>query len=716
MLFVLPAVAAQSATVELYRGATLGDPGYWAVEDAYLDKAEANVDHGGGFTLLGGDNRTVLIRFADLLRVVGPNRRVVGATLVLTPSGGDVPALKSATAVDLPWGEGPLSTITKLLSTIEAGPDKAKPKAARGAATWNERRVGIAGWPSPGTPSGASVAATGTAKDRTFEIGGLGPAVQGWLDRPWTNHGLALSFGGDVEFFSSQSPSGRPKLILTTEPVATIDVARPDLAVLSIAKADGRWTARVKNVGAAPAPSGKATWWTDGKAGPEAALGKALGPGEETTVAYAGNDPASDPQFPTLGFAVTMAGDASTPNDRLDVFPGAKPVTLRVKPGFDPLAAVEYWNETVAPQSRFSFAPEGAKTRVRLEGIETAEDGAATLRDALRQIGRTLTLPVPPPTPGSEDLYPGLMGYGDTRFEGSIPGKLPLPYEPYPDPATETALLEPTGLLSGTDVGRLNDGSSSIPMPRLVMLRVLDLVGRPLANLDVTVEGPGVTPFKIKTLSGGIVILPNRGPDGPFGTLNPSLANGTLTLRASQQGVAATTVVKAWRVSDAFRRSTSTTVIVDVRMDLPSVPLETGTDLAHDRAATDSLGTDPAKLAGATDADEASAAPLGDKPGSWIDVDLGRDRTLGEIAIRPGEGSFWKRFEIRVYSTGQKPEDALIWAGELDSDWTRRNRAEGGWLTYRAPVQRIRFIRIVSLSGGPASLAGLRAVPVKLQQ
>jgi len=724
MLLVLPAVAMQSANVELYRGAPLAAPGYWAVEDAYLDRVEANEDHGGGFTLLGGDGRTILIRFGDLQRIVGPSRRVTAATLVLSPSGGDIPKLKGVTAVDLPWGEGPVASLSRIITNLETKATDIKPKTgpARGAATWNERRAGIAGWPSPGAPGGTAVeGVSGTVAERSFTIAGLGPTVQSWLNHPSSNHGFALAFEGNVEFFSSQSPSGRPKLILTTEAVAQIDVIRPDLAVAGIDKKDGKWVARIKNVGSEAAPAAHAIWWADGKPGAAIAIDK-LAPGAETTITFSGGDPSNDSQVPSLGLALVPApGDANPANDHLDVFTAAKPVTLRISPRLDAQAVVGYWNETVAPQSRFSFAPEGVKPRVRLASAEIAEDGAANLPDALRQIGRQIGLPqvVSTPTPGgrgSEDLYPGLMGYGDTRFEGTLPGKLTLPYEPYPDPATETALLEPTGLLSATDVGRLNDPSAPLPMPRATLLRVVDLVGRSLSGLEVMVEQPGATAVKMTTSPSGTLVLPNRGPDGPFGALQPNLANGTITLRATQHGVSEVGFIKAWRLSDAFRRSGSPAVLMDVHLDLPMLALEAGSDLAKDRIVSDSAGSDPAKLAAVTDGDDATAAALPEKPGSWVEIDLGRDRTLGEISLKLGEGPFWAKYDIFVYSTGQKPEDALPWASEANSGWVRRNRSDAGWIAYRAPVQRVRFIRISTKTGGPASLAGFRVVPVKIQQ
>lgn len=683
----------QVATVELYRGAALGAPGYWAVEDTYLDKAEAAQDHGGGFTLLGGDGRTVLIRFGDLGRAVGKGMRVVSATLVLTPSGGDVPKLEGVKAVDEPWGEGPQSTLTRILANVESG-GKAKPTTARGAATWNERRSGIAAWPSPGTPGGAAVAATGGPQGRDFTVAGLGPTVQGWIDRPWTNHGLALSFSGDVEFFGSQSPSGRPRLVLTTEPVPQFDLARPDLAVTQIVKEGGKWTATVRNVGAAASKGANARWWSDGKPGEAATPLAPLGPGAEATVPYGGPAPADDLQVPTLALALEPGGpDAATANDRLDVYPGGKPATLRLSPALDAATVVGYWNETVAPQSRFSFAPDGVKGRIRLEKAETTSDGARTLPEALRQIGAQLGLPTPPATGG--DLYPGLMGYGDTRFEGTIPGRLTLPYEPYPNPATDTALLEPTGLLSATDVGRLNDGNDRLPLPKVVLLNALDFVGRPLPGLELTLEGPGIGTQKLTTGTTGSVVLP------PIAFKN-DLSNGVLTVRATQQGVTATDTIRAWRLSDAFRRSGSPAVVVEARLNLPMVPLESETDLAAGKAVTDSTGKP-----------YAYGSALPEKPGDWIEVDLGRDRTIGEIALRPGE-RFWDRYEIRVYATGSKPEEAGLWAAELGSGWSRRNRSEDGLLVYRVPTQRIRFVRIVSKTGGAGTLAEVRVVPVKI--
>ena len=299
------------------------------------------------------------------------------------------------------------------------------------------------------------------------------------------------------------------------------------------------------------------------------------------------------------------------------------------------------------------------------------------------------------------------MGYGDTRFEGTVPGKLSIPYDPYPDPATETALLEPTGLLSASDVGRLNDPGSPLPLPRVVVLRVTDLVGRPLPGLRVAVQQPGAGGTLLVTGPTGTLLLPSA----TLSSFKSDLSNGTLALSAVQGGATAAGVFKAWRVSDAFRRAGSPATIVDVRLDLPTLPLESETDLARGKPATDSAGATQAAF---TDGDDATAAALPAAPASWVEIDLGKDRTIGEIALRPGP-EFWNRYEIRVYATGGRREDAALWATELNAPWTRANRAADGWITYRSPVQRIRYVRVVSKDGGSASLAGLRVIPVRLQ-
>src|SRR5579859_4738541 len=98
MLAALAILALQPIpnTLTLYRGAHHGSPRYWDVQDTYLDAADPNANFGGSYTLLGGKGRTILVRFGDLNRMVGPSRKVAQATLTLHLSGGAPDGLRSA--------------------------------------------------------------------------------------------------------------------------------------------------------------------------------------------------------------------------------------------------------------------------------------------------------------------------------------------------------------------------------------------------------------------------------------------------------------------------------------------------------------------------------------------------------------------------------------------------------------------------------------------
>src|SRR5688500_5769418 len=79
----------QTKTIELYKGATVvGQDGatfrYWDVEDTYLDPKNPDRNFGGHGKISGGTGRTILIRFGDLNRAIGPMRRVKRAALHLT--------------------------------------------------------------------------------------------------------------------------------------------------------------------------------------------------------------------------------------------------------------------------------------------------------------------------------------------------------------------------------------------------------------------------------------------------------------------------------------------------------------------------------------------------------------------------------------------------------------------------------------------------------
>jgi hypothetical protein len=762
------------------------------VTDTTLDSSNADTNHGGSMSLLGGPGRTILIRFGDLNRVVGPFHRVRKASLVLGSGGGPTPSLRSVSRVLVPWGEGPLQTLSGILRVQKpAEGTPAKPTAPLWGATWRERRGQRTAWQQPGAAGAADAEPIATAKiasdDKALTITGLEDAVQRMAERWYENHGFAVSFETPTEVSSSQSVKNRPRLVLELEPVAPKTGA--DLSVVSISRgaAEGGevpFTARVKNVGTAASEGFAAAWVVGERQNATIENPNRVEPGQEVTFTVrqpAKNTP--DHRVHPIGLRIVPKGnDAVAGNDYLEVQENARFVTLVVDPKLAEAAKatpntlgsrsvedwaqeqVRTWNDVYLAHSRFSFATEGAKERVALQGIEVGQPGGVgtgtgnTLNYAwlptttitstdtafLRSLGVASGLPDmsamsiargridlkdngKPVDRSNVDRFPGIMGYGDTRFEGSVPGQIGLPYEPYFSPIFEVNPLEPTGLLSATDVARVNRGleGGTLTMPKTLLVRAQDLTGRPLSGVELSFfqtkdgrvpDGPPAFTTVVGTTGTGV--LPNRGEFGPFGQIDPMAGNGTFLVRALVNGVPEWSWLKAWQLYDAASRGNQTAAIVDLRFNVPGAPLEADVDLARDRIITDSAGSLPAKLVALVDDSTDTEVAIGPKVGDWIEIDLGRDRTVGEVRLATKSG-FLPRFDIVGYGTGQRAEEAIPIAKELDWAWTSQNRGESGpggtvSVAYRGPIPRVRYLRILNRSGGEGKLAAIRIVPARV--
>lgn len=801
-LFVPPV----AGPIVLARGQMVQVPGgaasYQAVADTYIQAATPEANQGGETVLMGGPARTILIKFGDLARVVPPNKRVKSAELVLTSTGGEVPELRSIGRVRVPWGEGPYISLSAALRRSVAPPQGGlkEPPAAAGSATWRQRRAGDPGiaWREAGALGAAdSEKIEGAALDMTeadTKISGLGKAVQAMVDHPLENNGFAISFARSTEFASTQSVSGRPRLVLELEDAPA--PAGPDLSVTLIERASASgappvegeeltYTAHIKNVGDAPSTGFSSVWIIGEREGATSDGGKALAPGEETTIvvrrAYHPNK--TDQRQQGVQMRIVPKGPDATPrNDALEVQETAKWVelfldkatvaALQKEPNALGSRAAEDWvqqqvsvlNDVFLDRSRFSFATDGARARLAIAKITVIETGAsvAAKTDGTRQMVFAGGLPAGPmdraflmalgtavglpPLFGSEvtleendiaprstsDRFPGLMGYGDTRFEGAVPGMTILPYDPVSSPVFELNPLEPTGLLSATDVAILNgrlDGAIAEgalpPTPKTMLVRVLDLSGRVLPNVELnffqTNNGrltAGAPTFTIVSGANGTALLPNREGLGPFGKLAPNGANHTFLVRAVRNGVTEWAWLKAWQAMDTASRGTLAAAFVELRFNLPGAPLEVGTNLAKERIVTDNAQSLPASLAPLTDENPKTEATLSGKTGDWVEIDLGRDRTIGEIALLVRPGRFWSRFDILAYATGQNPSESLPWAKEVDFKWTTDNRrdpvqgADGVVsVPYRGEPRRFRFIRIVNRGNGVGELGEIKATP-----
>lgn len=805
-------------TVDLSHGAIIQSAdstadrfGYWDTTDTYLDGSAPDENFGGEPILAAGPSKTVLIRFGDLNRAMGSFRRVRKATLYLTIAGGDTPVLKSVDKLLVPWGAGPYFTIGSMLKQAanhvadDPSQKAAKPTPPRWSSTWRARLAGEGGssWQLPGAngplDSESIKDAHASVTEKEVAVDGLATVLQAFADHPNANFGFGLQFGSACEFYSSRAAIGRPRLVLELEksPLPT----GPDLSVTTIERIspsganpnDGEevtYKAHVKNVGSDKASAFGAEWIVNGKSTGIVEVSDLLAPGAETAVVthktYRSDK--TDHRTQSIELRITPKGPDAVPgNNALRIFENARQIDVQVPQAMASggqlnlagSSAIEDWvqeqvrvfNETYAAESRFSFAPDGARERVSVQhiflGAPTQPDGAhadgiATVPDVernwlssdpefLRAIGLAIGLPDyrsmsfpggkginlrvgdKPFARGTTDLYPGVIGYGDTRNESAMAGPISLIYEPYKPSNSGLLPTVPTGLLAATDVaflnGRIEHADSLLALPKTSLIKAADLTGRPLTNTQLDFfqskggqisDGPPT--FSITTSNvEGTAILPTKNSLGPFGKLDADGGNGTFLIRVTANGVTEWDWLKAWQLMDMASRGNLLASVNEVRFNLPSAPLDFSVDLAKDRIISDSTNLLPAKIgalvSGTTDRD----VTLGGKAGDWVEIDLGRDRTIGEIDLLGAPGAFWPQFDILVYGTGQGIGEAAPWASELNWPYSSANRRDlissdpnTVSVSYRSLAVRIRFIRLINRSSISGTLRGIRVVPVKI--
>lgn len=797
--------------VVLERGASLEQRSwlrYWEVADTTLDASRPDEVRGGELNLFGGQGKTVLIAFRNLGDVVPPGAQIESAQLVLTPTTGVRPQLAEVRRVRVPWGEGPSITFA---NRRRPGPTDPNPTPPAGVATWRDRRTGWENgrWQQPGATGPGDGAVLASAKltlgDATVSIE-VTEAVRAMLARPDENHGFALAFDNECEFGSSDARAGRPQLRIRYRPgvPAAPDIAviaierrpgtpRPDLPApvakpqagvevpIRIGAATGRgwpangeevtYVARIRNVGTAPAAGFRAIWSVRERPGAGVDVPKGLAPGEETTLTLRRpfERDADDPRRTPIALRVEPSGpDRDPANDTLEVHESALAVGIGFDPAFVRAIAPEspaVWvqrviarlNGTVFERSRFSFAAEGVRERVRVQtlsegpvGPDLTLDAAVTLsgdpagaeRRLLRDLLIGLGVPdlarasritdVGPAMRPTRDRFPGLTGGGDTRFEGALPPQIPIPYEPVFNPLFAATPLEATDLLAATEVAALVSevgrrrgyaGEVLFEMPPTVLVRAVNAVGEPLDGVELsffqTVEGrvpEGLPTFTGTTSGGGTLLLTSRetgeaapaaGPSGhalrpnPFGRIDPAGGNAAFLVRAEANGQVEWAWLKSWQLTDAFFRGNRNAVVAELRFNLPPAPIDATVDLSTGKVVTDRAETLPTALAVLVDGNLATGVPVAAGPEDWLEIDLGRDRPIGEVQLTFAGTAVPAAFDLLGYSTGQRPEDAQPWARELDFDYTRFVRGGGDTVVYRGPAVRVRFLRLVFRSAPP---------------
>lgn len=756
MITVLAAAILAPTSLELQRGADIGSGlRYWAVEDTFLDGGDQDRNYGRDALLTAGPGRMVLIRFGDLQRAIGGGRRVIEAELRLGIEIGSAPQLRAIARVLQPWGEGPGRR--GFFGRRDAPPAGQGPAWS---ATWRHRHAEKQpiGWQRAGADGPNDLAplqgATARVDGDELVIGGLGPAVQAMADAWYDNHGFGLQFANAVDFASSDAPQRRPRLLLKLEdsPAA----AEPDLSVVGLdvrAAPNGAkdWVATIKNIGTSASRPCGGEWRIGRRRTVPFQVVRALAPGESLEIILrTTSKPDADPrQTEVMAVVVPEGPDARRANNAAVSYENAVPVRLTAStadwralaatfgvPEDDAFEALfRLANDTVLPHSRFSFAPEGSLERLRLGGLLVVSESATPLRDAtdwLRALFQAAGLSGYrdthwdgagtglAPLRRTEDLFPGLMGGGDTRDEGLLPEQLSLPYEPWRDPAILGAYLPSTDLLAATDVIQLaawrgkagaDRGSWSGMIPKTTVVRVANAWNQPIADLEMeffpAAGGtiPAIPAFKATTSARGVATLPQP-MDG---------ANRLLLVRATRGGVTEYGWLKAWHAVDAKARAGFDVAMVNLVLPLPDQKVDTSANFALDRLILDEAETAPARLATLVDgkADTVCEFAAGHK--GWLEIDLGRDRPLGEVRLSFAGAGVWPEFDLRIYGTGERAAEARTWVGEPNGPWSLRTRldvdaAMPGLKTvaYRGFPVRARFLRLVPRVAAP--------VPVRLAE
>lgn len=754
MLAALVAFAAPIQTIRLDRGSQIAGYGaFVAVEDTCIVREQPDRNFGGDYTLRAGPNAAILIRFRDLRGVLGPHPKVRKASLVLTIDTVGEPQFERIGSVIGGWFEGPM---------LVQGKKVANGEPTTGA-TWKQRRLNVTA--SPWAEAGAAGAddvrwipeAKASRQGDTVVISGLEKAVQEAVDRPWDDNGFEVRFRNECAFASSQSMEGRPALEIEFEtgPAST----GVDLAVTSIEPVPGqaegpfKYVARVVNQGNQAARGMVTRWTVADRRTSSLETSKSLAPGASTEFQITVTEPAggTDHRLSTLAFSVEPNQPDANPSDNgLEISRSARPLVFKLPPSVDwqrigyadaaswQVAAVGYLNQVVLPQSRFSLAPDGSLERFRATAARDA--GAITIDlsrepispawryELVRGLVSAYGLPTLPDA--IRDPFAGSSGLGDTRFDGAISPFIPISYEQTGSNPLMAALGMPTGLLAAHEVATIEDSRIGGPanLPSIATVKLLMPDGTPLSQAEVALfdSAPGAlrpdVPYATVTTDGnGVLTLPARGvppANSPLGEFGPGTCNKTIEMRVSGNGQTEFLSIRGWQIMDAFRRTRLPIVSLEKRVSLAPPNLATDQNLATGRLVTDSVGTPGDKLAALVDGNVGTSAPLPEATGSFVEIDLGRDRMIGEIQIVTDPAAMWNQFDVVLYSTGQDGAAAVPWAREVDwrNSAISKGVADSGKrrITYRSGSGRYRFVRIVNR--GPAQKAEigeLRVVPVK---
>ena len=162
---------------------------------------------------------------------------------------------------------------------------------------------------------------------------------------------------------------------------------------------------------------------------------------------------------------------------------------------------------------------------------------------------------------------------------------------------------------------------------------------------------------------------------------------------------------------DWVGRQAGATALLESRVMLPGGPINSATNLAVGRLLRDPADRTPAELERIIDGQLGTGLQI--PPGAWVEVDLGRDRAIGEVQLAVA-GVPPSQVSLDVYKTGSRPSDAVAWFTSPDAAWLwALEPAQSGvrTATVRGSLTQSRYLRVVNRSQSPMDLRELRIFP-----
>lgn len=660
------------------------------VEDTTLDRATPDTNFGRDTILRAGEGRAVLVRFPQIGFHAGGLRRAESAAVRFRIVADGGLELKSVSRILKPWREGAGRSTVMGAANAPTGPGEGASWGGRG---W----PGQSGWAAAGAAGSSDARPIPGAKavvdGETMVVTGLQSAIDEMSADPDGSFGLRFEFTGVGSFASADLFGMEPRLdVKWTERQVTTAVLQASWPVPRSFPKDGwpapgtpvTWSVRVQNSGGA-ASGFRAVWTIDDRPLGDPAVGQSLGPGESATLTIQVPQPARG-DFGSGVLRVRIeptTADAIGGSAAVSVF--AVPVHFAGVSEEVAVVACRIANDGLFGQSRSTLAQEGVPARFRPAPAEQAmvvvaapepgTDVFAVARAAV-EAWNPLAGPAWNSPPNRDGLWlarPGGLGLGIQTLDDWLWLKaLPLPAPLWVEKRDDQPILPERGLIGiaeGLAMGlRTASGqpaswsAASLPQPRAIALELLDLGGQAVAEAEVRLARPSGELLHVgKTNRSGVMILGGKEESGPFGRLAADGSNAWLLVEASRGGQTAKSWLPVWRASVEGVRGGGGLVFVQVGMAIGSGPVNPSQDLALGRTPTDSAGRFPAQLTAAVDADLDTSVAI--EADGWIEIDLGRDRLLGQLELA-FDGLVPERFDVLLGKTGQGGGSGTVWLAE----------------------------------------------------